>query len=344
MRRLRWTVVVLIVAGVLSAAGYLVVDRLSRPFQGYEGEEQFVEVLPGDGPAAIAEKLVAAGVVRDRWTFRLALARSGAARRLQAGDYRFARPLTAAQVVAVIEHGKVFVRSVTFPEGLTVREMGKIFEAHGLGSAASFASAAREAASLGTGHRPVGPRPGGVPVSGDLRPLTTCRRATARADDGGAVPRRLHTGPAGGGARPWAVATGGGDAGIARGEGDREARRAAHRRRRVPAAAAGGDAAPMHPTVIYALTLRNLYDGNLTRANLQVDSPYNTYRYPGLPPGPIAAPSRTSVEAASRPEPVDYLYFVSRNDGSHAFARTLDEHNRNVRRYQQAYFRGQRVP
>jgi UPF0755 protein len=98
------------------------------------------------------------------------------------------------------------------------------------------------------------------------------------------------------------------------------------------------------PTVIYALAQRNQYDGNLTRANLQVDSPYNTYRYPGLPPGPIAAPSRTSVEAAAHPERVDYLYFVSRNDGSHVFARTLDEHNRNVRQYQQEYFRRPKTP
>ncbi len=61
------------------------------------------------------------------------------------------------------------------------------------------------------------------------------------------------------------------------------------------------------PTVIYALVLRNHTDGNLTHANLQVDSPYNTYRYPGLPPGPIASPSRTSIEAAAHAEPVDYL-------------------------------------
>ncbi len=140
--------VVVIVAGVAAGGAFVVNDRLSRPFQGYVGEEQFVEIQPGQRPAAIGDTLVAAGVVRDRWTFRLALARSGAARRLQAGEYRFDQPMTAAQVVAVIEHGRVFVRSVTFPEGLTIRDMAKIFEARGLGSAASFASAARDAVSL----------------------------------------------------------------------------------------------------------------------------------------------------------------------------------------------------
>ena len=82
--------------------------------------------------------------------------------------------------------------------------------------------------------------------------------------------------------------------------------------------------------------------GNLTRDNLMFDSPYNTYRYRGLPPGPIAAPGRASLEAAVAPAAVSYLYFVSRNDGSHVFASTLDEHNRNVQQFQVQYFRDQR--
>ena len=88
------------------------------------------------------------------------------------------------------------------------------------------------------------------------------------------------------------------------------------------------------PTVIYALERAGRYTGNITRDDLQIDSPYNTYRYAGLPPGPIAAPGRASLEAAANPANVPYLYFVSRNDGSHAFAATLDEHNRNVNEFQ----------
>jgi UPF0755 protein len=94
------------------------------------------------------------------------------------------------------------------------------------------------------------------------------------------------------------------------------------------------------PTVIYALILDGLYDGNLTRDNLQYDSLYNTYRYRGLPPGPIASPGLDALMAALSPSDVSYLYFVSRNDGSHEFANTLREHNRNVQRYQVEYFRG----
>jgi len=95
-----------------------------------------------------------------------------------------------------------------------------------------------------------------------------------------------------------------------------------------------GMALQCDPTVIYALQLANQYNGNLTRENMQIDSPYNTYRYPGLPPGPIANPGRASLEAAAHPASVPYLYFVSKGDGSHVFATSLEEHNRNVDVYQ----------
>jgi UPF0755 protein len=93
------------------------------------------------------------------------------------------------------------------------------------------------------------------------------------------------------------------------------------------------------PTVIYALERAGRYQGNLTKDNLTFDSPYNTYRYAGLPPGPIAAPSRGALEAVVQAPETEYLYFVSRNDGTHVFARDLKEHNRNVQRYQVQYFR-----
>jgi UPF0755 protein len=97
------------------------------------------------------------------------------------------------------------------------------------------------------------------------------------------------------------------------------------------------------PTVIYALMRAGRWTGNLRRADLQFDSPYNTYRYAGLPPGPIASPGAASLEAAVAPADVSYLYFVSRNDGTHAFATTLAEHNRNVAEWQVRYFRDRRL-
>ena len=88
------------------------------------------------------------------------------------------------------------------------------------------------------------------------------------------------------------------------------------------------------PTVIYALEREELYTGRLTRAGLQFESPYNTYLHPGLPPGPIANPGAGALRATLYPSETDFLYFVSRNDGSHQFSRRLEEHNRAVYRYQ----------
>jgi UPF0755 protein len=85
------------------------------------------------------------------------------------------------------------------------------------------------------------------------------------------------------------------------------------------------------PTVIYGLPH---FNGNLTRKNLKNRSPYNTYRVKGLPPGPIANPGKASLWAALNPAPVEYLYFVSKNDGTHYFSKTLTEHNRAVQKYQ----------
>jgi UPF0755 protein len=88
------------------------------------------------------------------------------------------------------------------------------------------------------------------------------------------------------------------------------------------------------PTVIYALKLAGRWDGNIRKLDLQMDSPYNTYRVPGLPPGPIANPGLASLRAAAAPASTNYLYFVARNDGSHAFSSTIEEHNRNVDMFQ----------
>ncbi|MEZ5331758.1 MAG: endolytic transglycosylase MltG [Thermoanaerobaculia bacterium] len=106
----------------------------------------------------------------------------------------------------------------------------------------------------------------------------------------------------------------------------------AHRLRR-------GIALYADPTIIYALKRAGTWDGDLRRRDLAMESPYNTYRRPGLPPGPICSPGLSSLRAAADPPDVPYLYFVSRNDGSHVFASTLAEHNRNVDRWQRRYWR-----
>ncbi len=331
--------VVLALAG-MAAGVWLWLGR--EPFQGYAGSEQFVDLLPGDGTPAIARKLVEAGVVRDRWTFRLALWRSGAARRLKAGEYRFDHPMRAADVVSMLARGEVYLRPVTFPEGLTVREMARIFESRGLGSADSFVEAARDGASLVHDIDPAA-----RDLEGYLFPETyAISRHAGAAELVRMMAARFH--------QVFTLDLR--EAAAARGLAAREAVTLASLVEKETAQAEERRvivgvylhrlrlkmALQCDPTVIYALEARGQYHGNLTHENLQVVSPYNTYRYPGLPPGPIAAPSRSSLEAVAHAEPVDYLYFVSRNDGTHVFAVTLDEHNRNVRKYQVDFFRQKR--
>ncbi|HXT51316.1 MAG TPA: endolytic transglycosylase MltG, partial [Thermoanaerobaculia bacterium] len=97
------------------------------------------------------------------------------------------------------------------------------------------------------------------------------------------------------------------------------------------------------PTVIFALKRLGRWDGNIRKADLALDSPYNTYRYAGLPPGPICSSGTGALVAAAAPADVPYLYFVSKNDGTHVFAATLDEHNKNVATWQRRYWRDRRA-
>jgi UPF0755 protein len=90
------------------------------------------------------------------------------------------------------------------------------------------------------------------------------------------------------------------------------------------------------PSVIYAELMTGTYQGSLHHADLAVNSPYNTYRFPGLPPGPIANPGRSALEAALHPDNTNLLYFVADGNGGHRFARSLEEHNRNVAAYRRS--------
>ena len=332
---------------LLLAVGAMAVwlySRVREPYRGYTGAEQFVEIPSGSGTRTIGERLVAAGVIRDDTTYRLALWLSGEARRLKAGEYRFEQPMTPIAVIDKLARGEVFVIPVTFPEGLTIAEMSKIYEAHAPPAAATpwTAAAFVAAAKDPTLIRDLDPL--ARDLEGYLFPETY---ALTRHTDAPRLMRlmaerfeRVFT--------PEMK-----QAALARGLTIRqvvtlgsivEKETARPEERPLVAAVYAtrlriGMPLQCDPTVIYALTHAGRYHGNLRREDLSFDSPYNTYRYAGLPPGPIASPGKASLEAAVHPADADYLYFVSRNDGSHVFAKTLDEHNRNVQKYQVEYFR-----
>ena len=336
-----WLVFLLFVLIIGGAAAYSVYARINEPYRGYDAAEQFVDIPPGSGSRAIGDRLVSTGIVRDPWTFRLALYLSRQSRHLKAGEYRFDRPMTPAEVIAKIARGEVFVINVTFPEGLTGLEMSKIYESHGLGPASAFVDAARQRSAI----RSIDPA--APDLEGYLFPETY---AIPRKTDASRLVAQMVA------AFERALTPEVRRAAAARNLSIRqlvtlasivEKETAKPEERPLVAAVYAnrlklGMPLQCDPTVIYALTRAGRYDGNLHKVDLSFDSPYNTYRYPGLPPGPIASPGRASLEAAAQPADADFLYFVSRNDGSHEFARTLAEHNRNVLKYQVQYFRSSR--
>ena len=134
--------IILLLGGLVAVGACLAAmalyGRTTQPFQGYTGPEQFVEIASGSATPAIGRRLVEAGIIRDLTTFRAALWRTGSARRLQAGEYRFAGPMTPVAVIGKLARGETYERLVTFPEGLTISEMAGAFEAQGLGPAPAF--------------------------------------------------------------------------------------------------------------------------------------------------------------------------------------------------------------
>jgi UPF0755 protein len=336
MKKLAFLFLLILIAA--AAAGVWVYLRVGDPYRGYQGAEQFVEIPAGAGSRTIGDRLVEAGIVRDATSFRVGLYISRKGRHLQAGEYRFDRAMTPMEVIDKLARGDVYVINITFPEGLTMAEMGKIYETHELGPASAFVMAARDPSAIKALD------PAARDLEGYLFPETylLSRRSDALRLVRLMTERFEHV------FTPDLR-----QAAAARGLTVRQAvtlasivEKEASRTEERPIVAAVyenrlriGMALQCDPTVIYALDRAGKYTGNLRRDDLAFDSPYNTYRYPGLPPGPIASPGRASLEAAVHPAQVDFLYFVSRNDGSHEFARTLEEHNRNVQKWQVQYFR-----
>src|SRR5260370_3338149 len=267
--------IVILVAAAAAAWFYIGVDR---PLKGYSGPEQFVEVPPGTGSSAIAKRLADAGVVRDVNSFRIALWVTGEGRRLQAGEYRFDHPVSARQVADKIARGEIFVRPITFPEGLTIKQMAALYESKGFGPAQEFATAAKNAVLVSAVD------PDAKDLEGYLFPDTynLPRKATAdmlvgrmvtafmkaltpglleKADARGLTIRQLVTL-----ASIVEKETGNKD--------ERPLVSAVYANRlRI------GMALQCDPTVIYALDRAGRYNGNLTRDSLQYNSPYNTDRY-----------------------------------------------------------------
>jgi UPF0755 protein len=286
---------------------------------------------PGYSTRRIAAELKNAGVIRSELVFGLwHLLHPKPS--LKAGEYRFERAATIPQVYERIARGDIYFHVVTIPEGYTMFDIAKAMEDAGLGPAGDFLHIAETQTQLISDFAPQAKS-----LEGYLFPNTYQFTRTQSLEEMAAAmvhQFRLVAQQIGLNSRSdvHKIVT---MASIVEKE-----TAAPEERPRVASVyynrLARNVALDADPSVIYAELLTGTYQGSLHHADLAVNSPYNTYRFPGLPPGPIGNPGRSSLEAALHPESTEFFYFVSDGNGHHRFARSLEEHNRNVAAYRHA--------
>lgn len=319
---------------------------LQRPFRGYPGDGLQMEVATGQPASTILRHLEADGVIPSALVARLYLVYALHNPPLKAGEYRFSEPLTTPQVLDKLRRGEVLTHAVTLVEGLTREETVEALAEAGFGDRRKLDEATASPALVADLD------PEATDLEGYLFPDTySFARGTPEREIVATLVanfrRHWHEEIAPIAERQARSRKGGPLAGVravvtlasivekeAQVDEERPVIAGVYRNR-----LARGIGLYADPTVIYALKRVGRWDGNLRRPDLQIDSPYNTYRYPGLPPGPICSPGLASLRAAAAPADVPYLYFVSRNDGTHVFSETRREHDRNVEIWQRRYWR-----
>ena len=295
------------------------------------GETKFVQLLPGWSSRHIAQTLQQAGIIRSASAFLIVHYVKGQGS-LKAGEYKFEVPANTLQVRERVLHGDVFTRTVVVPEGYNLYDIAAAVELAGLGSATEFVAAAQRDVSL---IRDIDPQ--AQSLEGYLFPDTYQFTGidTAHEIAAAMVHRFRRT------AQKIGLV------------GSPDIHRVVTIASIVEKETAEPDERPLvasvydnrlernmalaaDPTVIYAALLNGRYRGTIYQSDLKFDSAYNTYRYPGLPPGPIANPGVASLEAAMHPAQSEFLYFVSDGNGHHRFSRSMEEHAKNVAAYRKA--------
>jgi len=287
-----------------------------------------VLLRPGYSTWRIASELKSANVIRSANAFVLwhYFHRKHS---LKAGEYLFDRSATAINVHDRVARGDIYVHTLVIPEGYTIFDIAQAVQDAGLGSKQEFLQLANADTSLISDLAP-----NAKSLEGYLFPATyEFTRTESMHDMLAAMVKQFREVAASIGLSanvPETVTM----ASIV------EKETAVSEERPLVASVyynrlERNIALQADPSVIYAELLAGTYRGALHHEDLQVKSAYNTYRYPGLPPGPIGNPGKTSLQAAMHPASTDYYYFVSDGNGHHRFANSLDEHNRNVAKLRQ---------
>ena len=321
---------------VLAAAGFAA-WQVYMPVMPPPGQT-FVLLHSGYSTRHIAAELKKAGVIRSELAFRIWHYAHGG-RSLKAGEYLFEHGATLPQVHDRIARGDIYFHVVTIPEGFTMFDIAQAIEDAKLGSAADFLHVAQTQTDLIQDMAP-----GAKSLEGYLFPNTYQFTRTQTLGEMAAMMVHQFRVVAQQIGLISADAKTGGRTDVANvvtmasiveketGVPEERARVASVYYNRL----AIKMALDADPSVIYAELLQGSYQGALHHADMAVNSPYNTYRFPGLPPGPIGNPGRSALEAALHPESTKFLYFVADGNGRHRFATTLAEHDRNIVAYRQA--------
>lgn len=291
--------------------------------------QKFVLLNPGYTTRHIARELKSAGVIRSStafllWHFVVH------PRTLKAGEYLFDKSANAVQIHRRLARGDVYVHTVVIPEGFNIFEVAQAMQAAGLGPQQEFLRAARADAVL---IKDLDPQ--ATSLEGYLFPDTYQFTRTQTATDMLSVMVHRFR------AKAHSLGLSGNMHQVVTMASIIEKETALPEERPVVASVYYNRldqrvALDADPSIIYAELLAGSYTGALHHDDMQFNSPYNTYRHAGLPPGPIANPGVASLKAAMHPANTDYLYFVSDGDGHHRFAATLEEHNHNVALYRKA--------
>jgi len=354
VRKILW----LILLAAFGAAGWFAWAVLT-PVE--PSGQTFVLLRPGYSSHRIAAELKRAGVIRSEEAFILwhYLRHKHS---LKAGEYLFDKPANVIDVHKRLGRGDVYFHTVVVPEGFTMFDIARAIEAAGLGPADDFLKVAQNDTNMIADLAPHAKSLEGYlfPDTYQFTRMMTMREiagvmvCTFRLEAGRIELDRRATLMIGQPAEPKA-SNGCADGEVSPGvpDGLTPIERTVIMASIVEKETSVAEERPLvasvyynrlekkvaldaDPSIIYAELLAGTYQGALHHADMSFPSPYNTYRNAGLPPGPIANPGRSSLEAAMHPAQSDYYYFVADAQGHHRFARTIEEHDKNVEAYRRA--------
>ncbi len=328
MKRTIYIIIGLAVAALIIMPSYyysLLYTPASR-----DGKNVTITIKSGSNFPAITRTLISAGILKNAKGFKLAARIKRAHRNIKAGEYELSGSMTPLEVLKAMTTGKVKYYSITFPEGYSIKEMAKTLDNAGIVRSEEFIEKARKeflVEKLGFE---------GKSFEGYLFPDTykftkpmdaaeIIHMMTGKFNQVYGAAHKEKTKELGLTVSELITLA----SIIEKETGVTEEMplisAVFHNRLR------RGIALQSDPTVIYGI---KDFNGNITKRDLRTKTAYNTYTFRGLPPGPIANPGRNAIEAALNPANVSYLYFVSRNNGTHHFSNTLKEHNRAVDKFQ----------